>query len=159
MLLTGSYRRSLDEKQRLSLPKQIRDILGLPDRTRLYLTPGTDRSLGLYTEEGLEALGQRLAQSSPASRDVRAFSRLFYAQAQGVDPDRQGRIRVPQELAALASLGTEVMLLGVRDHLELWDLAAWEKFVAETQPQFDSIAVSAFGGPAESGFQEGNSLG
>ena len=144
MLFTGRYPRSLDDKQRLALPKRLRDALGQAPHTPLYLTPGTDGSLALYTEDAFSRLGQQLAQGSPAGQDTRAFSRLFYAQAEAVEVDSQGRIRIPQELAQLAQLGREVMLLGVRDHMELWDKARWHEYLQDQQPRYDQLAESAF---------------
>jgi division/cell wall cluster transcriptional repressor MraZ len=61
-----------------------------------------------------------------------------------VEIDRQGRLRVPPELARLASLGGDVVLLGVGDHLELWDRRTWESYLDEKQPRYDEIAESAF---------------
>ena len=89
----------------------------------LYLAPGTDGSLALYTESAFAALGDRLAKSSPTGKEVRDFGRLFYAMAQSVEMDGQGRIRIPLELFQLAELGQEVMMVGVRDKVEIWDLS------------------------------------
>jgi MraZ protein len=85
-----------------------------------------------------------LAAESPAGPDVRAFSRLFYAQAQPAELDGQGRIRIPPELAELAGLSREAVLLGVQDHLELWDRGRWEAYLAERQTRYDEIAEAAF---------------
>lgn len=144
MLFTGTYLRSLDDKQRLALPKRLRDTLGQSPNIPLYLTPGTDGSLALYTEEAFTRLGQQLAQGSPVGQDTRAFSRLFYAQAQAVEVDSQGRIRIPTELASLARLGKEIMLLGVRDHMEIWDKTRWDEYLNDQQPRYDALAESAF---------------
>lgn len=141
MLLTGSYRRALDDKLRFAMPKQLRDALGEQDQD-LYMTPGTDQSLAIYTALGLQLLGENLASSSPAAKDTRAFSRLFYAQAQPAEVDGQGRMRVPPELAELAGLTDEVVVLGVRDHIEVWNPVAWEDFLAQTQPRYDELAES-----------------
>jgi MraZ protein len=146
MLFTGSYRRTLDEKLRLAMPKQLRDALSSDGTNELYITPGTDHSLAIYTGKVLEELGQRLAQSSPAAKDTRAFSRLFYAQAQPAEIDGQGRLRVPAELAKLARLTGEVVVLGVRDHIELWEAAAWDAFLTETQPSYDELAEKVLSG-------------
>ena len=75
---------------------------------------------------------------------MRAFSRLFYARAQRVEVDNQGRVRVPPELCSLAGLTKEVVLVGVRDHLELWDAAAWHQYLSEKQMQYDLLAEKAF---------------
>ncbi len=144
MLLTGSYRRNLDDKLRLAIPKQLRDALGFPDNNSLFIAPGNDRSLVIYTAGVLEQIGQALSKLSPAARDTRDFSRLFYAQAQPAEIDRQGRLRIPPELAKLSNLLNEVVVIGVRDRIELWDAAAWDQFLANTQPSYDDLAESVF---------------
>lgn len=148
MLLTGTFGRAVDEKLRVAIPKPLREALGALAKGVLYVTPGTDGSLALYTEEALAELARRLAQASPNATDVRAFSRLFYARAQAVELDSQGRVRIPPELAALAGLEKEAVLVGVLDHLELWDRSRWEQYVAQRQNEYDRIAEAAFEKPA-----------
>jgi MraZ protein len=149
MLLTGTFSRAVDEKLRVAIPKPLRDALGTSAKGVLYVAPGTDGSLALFTEEALADLAARLARSSPNAQDVRAFSRLFYARAQPVELDGQGRVRIPPELAQLAALGKEAVLVGVQTHLELWDRERWNQYVQEKQSQFDQIAESAFEPPAK----------
>ncbi|MBL9089827.1 MAG: division/cell wall cluster transcriptional repressor MraZ [Planctomycetaceae bacterium] len=147
MLLTGTFVRVVDEKQRITLPKRIRETLASGKESSaqaLFLTPGTDGSLALYTEDVLTELGHRLANSSPNGRDVRAFSRLFYAQAEHVELDDQGRLRIPSQLALLAGLTNEAVLIGVQDHLEIWDRTRWEAYLAARTKDFDQIAEQAF---------------
>lgn len=143
-MLVGSYRRTLDDKMRLAIPKPLRDSLGFPEKNELYLTPGTDRSLAIYSGERLSQIGEALAQKSPVAQEMRAFTRLFYAQAQVAEIDSQGRMRVPADLARLAQLEGEVVLLGVRDHIEIWSAEAWEVFLQQTQPLYDQLAERAF---------------
>jgi MraZ protein len=90
-------------------------------------------------------LGERVAMASPTQQHVRAFTRLFYAQAQRVELDRQGRIRIPPELVQLAQLDKEAVLLGVQDHLELWASDRWQAYLTEKQSHFDEIAEAALG--------------
>lgn len=144
MLLTGSFHRSLDDKLRFAIPKPLRDAIGHPNNSVLYLAPGTEGSLSLYTEDVFERLAGRLEQGSPNARDVRAFSRLFYAQVQRVELDKQGRVRLPAELARLAAVQKEIVLVGVRDHLELWDRVRWEEYLSGMQPHYDELAENAF---------------
>jgi MraZ protein len=150
MLLTGNYERSLDEKLRLALPKQLR--LALASAGQLVITPGTDGSLALFPQQSFAALADRLAARSPAGHDVRAFSRLLYAQSRGVEVDSQGRIRLPAELASLAELEGDVVLLGVGDRVELWNKSRWEAYFARLSPRYDDLAEAALsdGQPASS---------
>jgi MraZ protein len=146
MLLTGTFSRSIDEKLRVAIPKRLRDALECLEGAVLYVAPGTDQSLALYTEEAFARLADRLGGVSPTRQDVRAFTRLFYARAQRVELDRQGRIRIPPELAKLAALEKDAVLLGVHDHLELWAAKRWESYLTERQSHYDQLAESALGG-------------
>ncbi|MCC6124329.1 MAG: division/cell wall cluster transcriptional repressor MraZ [Pirellulales bacterium] len=144
MLLTGSFSRALDEKLRLAIPKRLRDALQCHAGGILYVAPGTDRSLAIYSAASFSQLAEKLAQASPVREDVRAFLRLFYAQAQQVELDSQGRVRLPSELAVLAGLEKEVVLLGVQEHLEVWAAERWKMYLDQKQPHYDEIAEKAF---------------
>jgi len=145
MLLTGTFPRTIDDKQRLAMPKRLREVMTPESQEQvLIIAPGTDGSLALYTEESFSRLADQLAASPPTGQDVRAFSRLFFSQAERIELDGQGRIRIPPELASLAGLTKEVVLVGVRDHLELWDLQRWQDYVTQQQAQYDQLAERAF---------------
>jgi MraZ protein len=144
MLLTGVFSRSIDEKLRIAIPKRLREALDPDGRSPLYLAPGTDQSLTLYTEEAFSRLAERLAQASPTRQDVRSFNRLFFARAQQVETDVQGRVRITPELVELAQLEKEVVLLGVQDHVEIWAAERWKSYLAERQGHYDEIAEAAF---------------
>ena len=148
MLLTGTFVRAVDDKLRIAIPKPLRTALGELPGGVLYVAPGTDGSLAIYTEVEFGRLGERLSSGSPTQHDVRAFGRMFYAQAQAVEVDSQGRMRIPPELAQLAGLQAgvqkEALLVGVGDHLELWDRPRWEADLSEKQVRYDEIAEAAF---------------
>ena len=141
MLLTGTYERALDSKLRLALPKPLREALA--GAAQLVLTPGTDGSLSLFPGRAFADLAEKLAVRSPTGQDVRAFSRLLYAQSHSVEVDSQGRIRLSAELARWAHLEADVILLGVGDRVELWNKAKWEAYLHELQPRYDQLAESA----------------
>ena len=145
MLLTGTFSRSIDQKSRVAIPKRLREMLACAQGGILYVAPSTDRSLAIYTEESFGQLAERLKRSSPTEQHVRAFTRLFFAGAQQVELDAQGRIRIPGELVQLAALEKEVILLGVQDHLEVWSSQRWRAYLADKQANFDEIAEAAFG--------------
>jgi MraZ protein len=134
----------MDEKLRIAIPKSVRAELGDVRDAFIYVAPGTDGCVSIYTESEFTGLAEQLAAIPPAAENLRAFSRLFYGQARRIQIDRQGRIRVPGELARWAGLEREAVLVGVRDHLELWDRQRWEAYRAELRPRYDEIAAAAF---------------
>ena len=149
MLLTGAFRRALDEKGRVAIPRRMRGVASAEQALTVYVAPGTDGCLAIYSEEAFRQLGEKLGTGSPTGSDVRAFSRLFYARAQSVEVDSQGRMRIPPDLKQMAGLDNEVMVVGVRDHLEIWDVPRWEAYLGAQQGQYDQLAERAF--------QDGNS--
>jgi len=142
MMLTGTHPRTLDDKKRMALPKRIREQLGEPET--LFVTPGPDQCLWVYTQQGLERLADRLDQAPATDAEARVFRRLYFAQTEAVDLDRSGRILIPERLGQFASLQRDVVLIGVRDHLELWDAARWQEYLTQHAPRFDQVAEGAF---------------
>jgi MraZ protein len=144
MTLSGTYTRSLDEKQRLAVPKRLCEDFNEPDLKSLFVAPGTEKSLMLYSPAGFEKLARKIARQSSNSVEVRNYKRLFYSRAERVELDAQGRIRIPERLVEFAGLSRDVVLAGVHDHAEIWDATAWAGFLNSTSPAFDDMATRAF---------------
>lgn len=144
MPLTGTYARTLDQKQRIAIPKRLRDDLGGDDITAVFVAPGTDQSLSMYTEESFAALARRLQAGNNQRSIARNYARMFYSQAERLEFDGQGRIRIPERLVSYAQLGHDVVLLGVEDHVEIWDQPTWTEFLSQHAEQFDQLADQAY---------------
>jgi MraZ protein len=150
MLLTGTYERTLDDKNRLVFPARVREQLTKTDGQlarelkSMFVSPGLDQCLWLFLPEALETFSAKLEQTSGTDVEVRAFRRLFYGPMEQVDVDRAGRILIPQRLLDFAGMKREVTLLGIRDRLELWDSERWREYQNENAPRFDSVAERAF---------------
>lgn len=142
MLLTGTHPRTLDDKKRLTLPKKIRAQVG--EVKELFAAPGPDQTLWLYTKPELERLSARLDETPATDAEARVFRRLFFAQMEEVDLDSASRILIPDRLLEFAGLEQEVVLLGVRDHMELWSGKRWASYLGKHGPKFDKVAEEAF---------------
>src|SRR5262249_20926153 len=103
-----------------------------------------DQCLWLFTQTELEQLAAKLDQAPAADAEARVFRRLYFAQTEGVEIDRAGRILIPERLLQFAGIAHEAVLIGVRDHLELWDAQRWQQYLAENAPRFDAVAEGAF---------------
>lgn len=142
MLLTGTHSRTLDDKKRLALPKKLKEQLNEP--ATLYIAPGLDSCLWMFTQEGLERLAAKLDEAPATDAEARVFRRLYFAQTEAVDLDRSARLLIPERLLQFAGLTHEVILLGVRDHVELWDAARWQEYLTRHASRFDAVAEGAF---------------
>ncbi|REJ71936.1 MAG: cell division protein [Planctomycetota bacterium] len=144
MALTGTYLRSLDEKQRIAVPKRLRDAMSPKELKELYVGPEVDHALALFSPESFERRAQRLEEATSARSRVTNYLRLYYSQAERVEVDSQGRIRLPERLVEFAKLQQEVVLLGVHDHVEIWDKTTWQDFFRRHSQEFDQLAAEVF---------------
>ena len=105
------------------------------DGTAFWLLIGADRRPYIYTEKYYESLvEQEPAQLSPG-RDRLAYDRRMFGTSCYLEPDKQGRVLIPDQVRKRTGLDKEVTLVGVRDHMELWNRAEWE---AEREKLFAS---------------------
>jgi MraZ protein len=142
--LTGNYQRVIDEKLRIAIPKPLRRQLSQEPELTLYVAPGTEKSLFLFTPESFKEYGDRLVQRATNRADSMNYRRLFFSNADAVTLDVQSRIRIPERLVAHAALKHDVVLAGVHDHAEIWDKELWDAFVAANASHFDDMAARAF---------------
>jgi MraZ protein len=123
--LTGTYPCNLDDKRLIALPKAIRDQLG---GDTVLISPGPDHCLWLTNQAHLDRLARRLEASPAREAEVRTFKRLYFAQTEKATLSGEGRVVIPERLAQFAGLHQEVVLVGIDDHFELWDVARWRAY-------------------------------
>jgi len=144
VLFTGEYVHAIDAKQRLAVPALIRSRM---DRANLspafYAVPGPDRSIWLWPEQTFERLAASLEPSLLPGESTTAFDEVTFPAARLVEIDSAGRIRIPEDLFAESGLESTVVILGLRDHLELRDPAAWTRDKAERRARQHEIILRA----------------
>ena len=127
LFLSGEYDLTLDEKSRLMIPAPLRKRINPAAHGEgFYLVVSYERRLWMYPDryyEWLVSRGQE-ADAIPA-RDALAYDRLAFGLAVQLEADKAGRVVVPEKSRARVKLGREVTVVGARDHLEIWDRAAW----------------------------------
>jgi MraZ protein len=133
----GEYEHTLDEKNRLTLPARFREELADGG----IVTRGLDGCLEVYTPAAWRRfINLRLEGLDPFSREARQMNRFVFAGAAEALPDKQGRILLPQALLEHARLDREVVVAGVRDHVEVWDRTAWRKHLEEVEGSAELVA-------------------
>tara|TARA_B100001115_G_scaffold175012_1_gene160607 strand:+ start:233 stop:703 length:471 start_codon:yes stop_codon:yes gene_type:complete len=126
VLFTGEYEHSIDAKQRLAIPSDLRGRLD-PEihGSAFYVAPGQEGSLWIWPEKTFEQMAAATEQSLVPNEDLLEYEQLLYSQAARVDLDKTGRIRIPDRMLRMAGLQNMVVILGVKDHLEVHDPEAW----------------------------------
>ncbi|MCE9591532.1 MAG: hypothetical protein K8S99_13520 [Planctomycetes bacterium] len=140
MVFTGTYEHSIDAKNRLAIPAEIRAQLwdARPERVvrdapvSVYVTLGEKQSLCLYTEQSFEQRASELDRSELDPEEVLEYERLWYSLSRKVEIDAQGRVRMPDHLLEMAGLGKDVVLIGAKDRVEIRDRQSWHAHVKES---------------------------
>jgi MraZ protein len=120
-MFLGEYTHTIDDKGRLTIPAKFRGELA----AGLVVTRGFDQNLMLFSMDGWQSLADRITQRPLADEDMRAFRRRVFAGAVDLEPDRQGRILLPQYLRDFAGMNSDVVVAGMYDYVELWSAETW----------------------------------
>ncbi len=154
LVFTGTYEHTIDAKKRLAIPSDVRSLLHNGDDedqpASLYVVLGEGQALCLYTEGGFEQRAAELDHSQLDADQLLTYERLLFSLAKRVELDKQGRIRLPENLLTMANLESDVVLIGVKDHLEVRDRETWlshVKQMLEMQPQILMNPRRAMGRP------------
>jgi MraZ protein len=130
-MMTGEFAVSMDEKSRLMIPAKLRSQIA---GNVLWATKGPDDTLWLYTPEEWEIFsGKVMSNMSPFSEEDRETYRYIIAPAQELEIDSSRRILIPPSLKAHAGLKREVVVLGVKKFIELWDAEVYALHMKESK--------------------------
>ena len=127
LVLYGEYELTIDDKNRMLVPSDVRRSID-PERDgeAFFLVVGVNRIPWLYPERTYEALIARDPAELTPEEDALAFDQMNFAMANRLEWDKAGRVLIPDKTLRRTGLGKDVTLIGVRDHLELWNRAEWE---------------------------------
>ncbi|MPN49352.1 Transcriptional regulator MraZ [bioreactor metagenome] len=135
-MLVGSYNHKLDSKGRTVLPARFRGELG----SSIVATIGVDRCIALYPVSRWEELILKLKDLSSFKKKTRDFRRVLLSMATELEIDGSGRILIPSGLREYAVIDQEVTLIGLEDHLEIWDSIRWEEQRSGVLMDFSDLA-------------------
>jgi MraZ protein len=135
----GTYDYSLDAKNRLTVPAKFRSSLS----GHLVLAQGLKPCVAIWTREAFDQQTEAaLRDFHPLAEDAEAISYFYFASAFDAELDGAGRVMIPAALMEYASLEKEVVVVGARDRLEVWDRATWGEFSAALPGRVGGIRSS-----------------
>lgn len=134
-MLIGEHRHGVDDKSRVSLPAKFRAEMG----KKIILAKGFDKCIFAFTPKEWKEFSGKFSGESLRS-DNRGLNRFMFAGASEADVDSIGRILIPDFLAEWAGLKDKVAILGVQNHVEIWNEKTWLEYKTQNERQADSLA-------------------
>ena len=93
-LLLGTYTPKIDAKGRMALPAKFRSQLG----PGMVMARGQERCVYLLPQSEFRRIALQIQRTSMGNKAARDYLRVFLSGAVDQEPDRQGRVLVPQML-------------------------------------------------------------
>lgn len=125
--LIGIHVHNLDEKGRLAIPSKLRMELGEP----FYITCLTDECLSVYSKDEWKILSGKLSAIPQSDTKAQRKVRLIFSNAFKCEPDKQGRVLIPQLLRDMIGLTKEAVMIGASNRAEIWAKEKWQRFLEE----------------------------
>ncbi|MFQ5431040.1 MAG: hypothetical protein ACE5EN_00875 [Nitrospinota bacterium] len=118
----GNYPATLDDKGRVHIPSVINRQVG-DNKTLMMAEWGG--CLAAFPPVSFEKMGERLAELSKQKkyRDIvhATVSRFFPGAI------KNGKLLIPQELRNGTKINKKLQIVGMLDHIEIWNSAEWQK--------------------------------
>jgi len=123
----GHFRHTIDSKGRLSIPARFREVLADGYGDKLVIVPNGN-ALDVHPWKSWDELETRVAALPRLDPDVRNFRYTYLSLGQDVMLDPQGRIQISADCRAQAGLSKDVLIIGMQDAFEVWDVQRWAHF-------------------------------
>jgi MraZ protein len=125
----GTHHNKLDAKGRVSIPAPFRSALrgGAPDgaAAALVLRPSHKHDcIEGWPAVDFHNLGTAMQRLDIFSEEQDDLAFALYADATELTPDKEGRIVLPEALAAHAAVTEAVTFVGLGNHFQIWEPAA-----------------------------------
>ena len=133
-MLFGSFYHTLDEKGRLLIPSRIRnDLVG-----RLFVLKGYEGTLLVYPETSFNKYISSIDELNDNSKNSRDIKRIVLSSVFEIDVDSKSRMQLPASLLKKYEIANEVVVIGMVDHLEIWDKTKWESYLKDNEPEYEA---------------------
>lgn len=143
---TGKQTVAVDGKGRIAIPAKYRAIAAAQGSDKFFVTFNVDGCLDLYSDAEFRKFTEKLApESAMDSKQERHLKRFLYSNSAEGIPDSQGRITIPKHLLDYAGIDKQVLILGVRERIELWNEQRYKAYDQSFPMTVEEVVENLFG--------------
>ncbi|HZQ92355.1 MAG TPA: division/cell wall cluster transcriptional repressor MraZ [Terriglobales bacterium] len=146
-MFRGNHPTRVDEKGRLKVPAEFKRVVDEKYGNQFYITSLDGKSALVYPFEEWQRIEEKLNRLSTFNPTKKKFLNRTNYYGQVVEMDGQGRLLIPALLRDAAELKGEAAVLGQLSYLEVRNMEAFRKeiaenpFTAEDEKTLDDLGI------------------
>jgi len=133
-MLRGNHPARIDEKGRIKVPNGFRSLMEGQYGPELFVTSVTGEYVKLYPMPVWLEIERKLAGVPSTNPSKQRFLDRVNFFGQAATLDRQGRVVIPQMLRETAGMAGDVSVLGLHNHLGVWNLTRLKERLFKKEP-------------------------
>ncbi|MGE5314708.1 MAG: division/cell wall cluster transcriptional repressor MraZ [Acidobacteriota bacterium] len=140
----GSYQFTVDSKGRINLPAKMRKNIAPEAGDTFVLTRGYETCIFVYPNDEWMLLEESIRKLRSTDPKHRQFMRTLLELATEVQIDSASRLMLPKDLLQFAKIDNEVKIIGVLDHIEVWNPAVYAGYQEARVETYEDIAATVW---------------
>lgn len=134
-MLIGTYFHNMDAKGRLFMPAKLRENLG----DSFMATRSVDKCIVVFSPNEFNKIAQKTKEIPLSDLPAQRFMRDFFSNAMYCEPDKQGRILLPQNLRNYIGITKEAVITGILNRVEIWAKEEYDKYMDSSKTENDNM--------------------
>lgn len=135
--LTGEYNHQLDDKNRIRIPRKLRE--SVTSNEKFFLSYGTARCIFVFPETTVKEKLDKLRETALGDIEKQKGLRTFAKSLEAVVEDNQGRTILSPAFREYARIKKDVVICGAIDHMEIWAKEVYDEYYKDADDNFDTI--------------------
>jgi len=132
---------SIDNKGRVNVPSKMRKSLAPEANDTFIVTRGFENCIFAYPSDEWKRYEEKYQHLSQYDEKSRFFLRKLLVWSEEVKIDGQQRLSVPRKLLDFAKIETKVLIVGMIDHIELWNPDDFERYIESHDESYEDVAA------------------
>ena len=150
VLITGEFKRTLDDRFRLSLPNEVASLIA-DNQGETIIVKERFGCLSLWAAEqwqgridsGVELIRQKIQAGRMQERwsEVQRLGRLLSTRQATIKLANRSRLLIPESFRSFLGVepNQDIMVVGAVVCLEIWNPDAWLETLKEDMPEFNPL--------------------
>lgn len=134
-MLIGQYHTKVSNKGRTAVPARFRKELG----DNIIVTRWYEGPVAIFSQDAWERILNLAVGNSLLTRPTRDTERFLLGSAFEEELDDQGRFVIPQALREYAQVSEDIIFVGLKDRVEIWNKSRWEEKELEVAQKAEEL--------------------